>query len=49
MAQPTLINLHSKLDRYVKRNTLNELSNKVCVQTKTEDLNSHVFDMIIEI
>ena len=28
-------------------NTLNELSNKVCVPNKTEDLNKHVFNMII--
>ena len=27
-------------------NTLNDLSNKVCVLNKTEDLNIHVFNMI---
>ena len=27
-------------------NTLNDLSNKVCVPSKTEDLNVHVFIMI---
>ena len=27
-------------------NTLDNLSNKVCVQNKTEDLNLHVFNMI---
>ena len=27
-------------------NTLNDLSNKVCVQNKTEDLNAHVFNKI---
>ena len=30
-------------------NTLNDLSNKVCVPNKTEDLNLSVFNMIIEI
>ena len=28
-------------------NTLNGLSNRVCVPNKTEDLNIHVFNMII--
>ena len=28
-------------------NTLNDLSNKVCVPNKTEDLNIHVFNMVI--
>ena len=40
------------LDRCVNRdrgNTLNELSNKVCVPNKTEDLNLSVFNMITEI
>ena len=56
MIQPTLINLllliHYypflvKLDRYVGScNTLNDLSNKVCVPNKTEDLNLSVFNMI---
>ena len=36
-----------KLDRCVgKCNTLNDLSNKVCVPNKTEDLNLSVFNMI---
>ena len=36
-----------KLDRCVGRcNTLNDLSNKVCVPNKTEDLNLSVFNMI---
>ena len=28
-------------------NTLNDLYNRACVSNKTEDLNAHVFDMII--
>ena len=37
-----------KLDRCVGsyNNTLNDLSSKVCVSNKTEDLNLNVFDMI---
>ena len=36
-----------KLDRYVEScNTPNDLSNKVCVQKKTEDLNLRVFSII---
>ena len=36
-----------KLDKCVRScNTLNDLSNKVCVPNKTEDLNIHVFHMI---
>ena len=36
-----------KLDRYVGScNTLNDLSNKVCIPNKTEDLNLSVFNMI---
>ena len=36
-----------KLDRCVGScNTLNDLSNTVCVPNKTEDLNIHVFNMI---
>ena len=36
-----------KLDKCVGScNTLNDLSNKVCVTNKTEDLNIHVFNMI---
>ena len=36
-----------KLDRFVGIcNTLNDLSNKVCVPNKTEDLNLSVFNMI---
>ena len=36
-----------KLDRCVRScNTLNDLSNKVCVPNKTEDLNLRVFNMI---
>ena len=35
------------LDRWMKSsNTLNDLSNKVCVQNKTEDLNLSVFYMM---
>ena len=29
-------------------NTVNDLSNKICVPNKTEDLNIHVFNMITE-
>ena len=37
-----------KLDRCVGScNTLNDLSNKVCIPNKTEDLNLSVFNMII--
>ena len=36
-----------KLDRcVVSCNTLNDLSNKVCVPNKTEDLNLSMFNMI---
>ena len=36
-----------KLDRFVgSSNTLNDLSNKLCVLNKTEDLNLSVFNMI---
>ena len=36
-----------KLDRCVESyNTLNDLSNRVCVLNKTEDLNIRVFNMI---
>ena len=36
-----------KLDRCVGScNTHNDLSNKVCVPNKTEDLNIHIFSMI---
>ena len=36
-----------KFDRCVRRcNTLNDLSNKVCVPNKIEDLNLSVFNMI---
>ena len=36
-----------KLDRYVgSYNTLKDLSNKVCIPNKTEDLNLSVFNMI---
>ena len=36
-----------KLDRFFGRcNTLNYLSNKVCVPNKTEDVKIHIFDMI---
>ena len=39
-----------KLDRCVRIcNTLNDLSNKVCVPNKTEDLNVSVFNMITNI
>ena len=37
----------SNLDNCVRGcDTLNDLSNKVCVTNKTEDLNVHVFNMI---
>ena len=40
----------AKLNRCVGNcNTLNELSNKVCVTNKTEDLNLSMFNMIKEI
>ena len=36
-----------KLDKRVGScNTLNDLSNRVCVPNKTEDLNIHIFNMI---
>ena len=36
-----------KLDRCISScNTLNDLSNKLCVPNKTEDLNIHAFNMI---
>ena len=36
-----------KLDKCVGScNTLNDLSNKVCVPNKTEDLNMYIFNMI---
>ena len=36
-----------KLDRFVGScNTLDDLSNKVCIPNKTEDLNQSVFNMI---
>ena len=39
-----------KLDRCVGScNNLNDLSNKVCVPNKTEDLNLSMFNMITEI
>ena len=39
-----------KLDRCVRScNTLNDLSNKVCVPNKTESLNLSVFDMTTRI
>ena len=55
--QPTLINLHPnefhyypfvvKLDRCIGNcNTLNVLSDKVCFQNKTKDLNVSMFNMI---
>ena len=48
--QPTLINLHPfavKLDRCAEScNTLNDLSNKVYVTNKAEDLNLTMFNMI---
>ena len=37
-----------KLDRCVGScNTLSNISNKACVPNKTEDLNIHLFDMIL--
>ena len=39
-----------KLDNCVEScNTLNDLSNKICVPNKIEDLNLNVFNMITEI
>ena len=39
-----------KLDRSFEIcNTLNDLSNKICIPNKTEDLNLSVFNMIFEI
>ena len=39
-----------KLDRCVEScNTLNDLSNKACIPSKTEDLNISVFKMITRI
>ena len=36
-----------KLDKYVRScNTVNDLSNKICILNKTEDLNIYVFNMI---
>ena len=56
MTQPTLINLqgieysqefHIELDRCaVSSNTLNDLSNEICVPKKTEDWNLIMFNMI---
>ena len=38
-----------KLDKCVGScNILNDLSNRVCVPNKTEDLNKHVFNLIKE-
>ena len=43
----TTIHFPVKLDRCVRScNTFNDLSNKVCVPNKTEDLNLIVFSMI---
>ena len=45
MTQPTIFNLHP--NEYTQCcNTVNYLSNKVCVSNKTEDLNIHVFNNI---
>ena len=57
MTQPTLFNLHpNEYNQEVHYyrcvgicNTLNDLSNKVCVANKTEDLNLNVFNLITEI
>ena len=39
-----------KLDRYVGScNTLDDLSNKVCVPNKTKDLNLNMFNIVTEI
>ena len=54
MTKPTVTNLHhneysQKFHYYpfvVSCNTLNDLSNKVCVPDKTKDLNLSVFSMI---
>ena len=46
----TTVHLRLKLGRcFGSCNTLNDLSNKVCVPNKTEDLNLSVFNMIIRI
>ena len=47
--KPTLINLHP--NKYSQKfvgscNSLNDLSDKVCLPNKTEDLNLSVFNMI---
>ena len=43
----TTIDLQLNLDRCVgSYNTLNDLSNKLCIPKKTEDLNPSVFNMI---
>ena len=43
----TTIHLQVKLDRCAGScNTLNDLSNKVCIPNKTEDLNLSVFNII---
>ena len=59
--QPILINLHPNeyisyypfavnIDRCTAScNNLNDLSNSVCVQNKTDDLNLNVFNMITRI
>ena len=40
----------AKLDRFAGScDTLNDLSNKICVPNKTKDLNIIVFNMITEI
>ena len=40
---PFLVKLYRRAG---SRNTLNDLSNKVCVPNKTEDLNLNVFNII---
>ena len=58
MIQPTIQSIISvfqypfavKLDKCVGScNTLNDLSNKVCIPNKTEDLNINMFNMITRI
>ena len=47
--QPTLINLHFTTIHLLHYYNIHDLSNKVCIPNKTEDLNLRVFNMITEI
>ena len=42
----SLLSIHSWIRNFGNCNTLNDLSNKVCVPNKTEDLNLSAFNMI---